>query len=210
MSVSKKTCPPDIAYGVMLACNSVEYSVGCNYYINDTVHDILKLLGNRLNRINKVMNENFKEALKTHHRPDINQLKCMGWCRNVTTLVEDNTFEYDYNDAYDILPMNEKLEDHIMYIKDDPVSPYYTFDDEYTDIYSKIFKINIVKTILIEYDHDIDLDKILGKYFLTRSNTGKLYVVKYVTEGEFIEKDLETLAAKQAMEKIAYANKYKG
>ena len=68
----------------------------------------------------------------------------------------------------------------------------------------------ISKTIVVKYDHDIDLSEFgENTIFLVRDNKDDVYVVRYTTTGEYMESELDMQAVASAMEHIKIVNKYK-
>lgn len=198
--MSLETCPPDVDYRIMMACNGFEKSVTVCTYMNDTLDDILYF----------VKTKDFDrslEALFTDHvnyeikkNPVLSAIKNKimkldtydGYCKSLRLLLDANNFMYDYYRGFNIIPINEEL----TYDKETGV-----VSQNVVDIISDLYQINIKSTLCIEYDHDIDLDSIDNTYCLIMDNTDTLYVVAYVSNGsKHIE--IENIESDENIEKL--------
>ena len=97
----------------------------------------------------------------------------------------------------------------VPYKFNDDSTEYDALNSDAINIFSKVFKMQISKTIVIKYDHNIDLSEFNeGEIFLVRDTNDDLYVVRYVLEGEYLETELEAKAVEDAMNNIRIVNKY--
>lgn len=211
VSVSRRTCPENIDFQIMRACDEIVVAEGVNIYLEDTVEDILSLVNTK--KFDKCLELGLLTHLKSICRPDIGLVSVNGHCRNLKQLLLENNFSYDLDNAFNITPIQAELGSHILEIKDDEDKLIgYKLDSEISNQFSNLFKINITDSIVIDYDHDIDVNEIFGKFFLVRDTVNKLYIVKYFTVGEWNEKDLENVALKEFQSQftsILYDKKYK-
>lgn len=210
LSICRSEIPANMPVRMLTECDRVDYIVTYNTYISDTPFTFLNFMkGKRLRRFDTVLENGLKEYLKSKNIPDAGQMSVKGHCRNLETLIANNNFSYDYDQVYGITPINDVMEDNL---EDDTLSgeiEYKKLNSNLTNIFSNVFKMKISKTLVIKYDHRIDLSEFDNNtVFLVRDKKGILYVVRYVPEGEYLESELELQAVAAAMEHITTVNKY--
>ena len=125
------------------------------------------------------------------------------------TLIKSNNLLYDYDSLYNITPIKDNLEENLEKKEFSNGLEYMSLNPKFTNIFSNIFKMKILKTIVLKYEHDIDLSEFGNDtVFLIRDNTSSLYVVRYTTEGMYLLSELEMEAVSKAFEHIDVVNKY--
>ena len=182
-SVSIDSIPENFNYTLLTACNDVKKSYGVNVYLDDNLDTILSMvklkdfdraLQNLLDVHLKYCSPNkviIPKPNKSYH----------GYCPNVKTLLLDNNFMYDFNTCFGITPLSIELsytdetEEHL--------------DDRCRLALSMIFRENIANTYVIPFGHDIDKDKIGIDHMMVKTPSGKLYVIGYTKDGEFVESE---------------------
>lgn len=204
VSVTKDTCPENIDYSIMRACNGIKNNVAVNIYIEDNVDSILGLIKTKpfdrtleacYNDHIKSMGGLHKQFYNKNYTPD-------GYCKTLEELLKINKFQVDFDSSYNILAIDEILEDTLCEINDDVFGKYLSLPQSIILALSYQLKLNIKDTIVVPYNHEIDLDELAGtKYLILRDYNNLLYIVNYTTAGEYRESDLEVIAAKEAMEK---------
>ena len=200
LSVTRDTCPANIDFTIIRACDDVSYFIGINFYITDNIEDILNILGSKIKKFNSVLENGMKDFLKSNMKMDIGQIQLYGHCRDLKTLLINNDFELDYNNIFNITPVDFDMKNHIVTAKDNS-GDYDTIDEFLRINFSNLFKKNITKSIVVKYDHDIDLEEVLGTYFMVRDAINNVYIILYTIEGEYFDKDLEAEAIKNLMSK---------
>lgn len=173
VSVSQETCPANIEFNFMLACNELKYHCWANVYLDDTIDDILRIV--RTKRYDDVL------RLLTSKAPMINNTKTVGYQPSVRELMENNNFMYDFHRAFDIY----EVPSHI-----DP-------NAEELDLVNILFlenelKVNIMETYLIPYTREVDLKTIKRRYVMVTSAADKfdkVYIAGYdVADGEYVRR----------------------
>ena len=202
MCMTHATCPANLDYMIMTACDGVEYSIGVNVYIEDNIDIILSMIPNK--KLNKVLENGLSKHLKRYNILDNGTIMSHnGYCRTIEQLLKENNFQYDFDTVYNVTSLNIDMDDNIAITKDETDGEYYTLKNDIINQLNNLFKINISNTIVIEYDHDIDLDELKGvKYFIIRDKNNRLFIVNYTENGEFRESDLAVISAKEAISKI--------
>lgn len=203
VSVSRDTCPENIDYGIMIACNDIKSdNVMVNIYIEDTIDSILGLIKS------KPFDRTLEGCLQDHCKSKgilyMGQDEVDGYCKTLELLLKLNNFEFDLNAAYNILPINESISDVVKEIHDEILGDYVSLPQYIIDALSAQMKINIQDTFVVPYDREnFSLSDIADtKYLMLKDINNLLYIVNYTSVGEFRETDLEAIAARTAMEKI--------
>ena len=211
--LTKNSIPKGMNMEMITACDKVSFICTYNTYITDTVDTILHELmpTKRLKRFDTVLENCLLEYMKANKIVDMGQKEINGHCRNLETLLNENNFGYDFDSIFGITPIKTNLSNYLVTNHYEDGLEYQSLNNDMTNIFSKIFSIKFSKSIVVEYDHDIDLSELdPDTFFLVRDKSGKVYVVRYVREGYFMESDLATEDVRKAMENIAIINKYKG
>ena len=179
--MSLDTCPPDIDYRIMIACNGMQKCINVCAYMDDSLNDILSLVKAKEydNTLQALFIDHVNSVVKSN--PTLSAMKDRimkldsydGYCKSINLLLEQNNFMYDFYQAFRIIPIDEEI----------------TFNNEgvladnITEIISDIYEINITNTLCMQYWYDIDLDEINNDYVLIMDKNNKLYVVAYVSNG---------------------------
>jgi hypothetical protein len=165
VSISKDTCPDDVDYNIVLACNKMIHMYMVSVYIDDTFEDI----------INLIPTKKFDEVLVGMNKTIAN---VQGYCTSLKQLLDENGFMYDFYRAFKItrvpfsmeLPQGEEQErlqeQQRLYLQD-------------------VLKVEMFETYVLKYSKEIDLKKILRNYVLVSDINNKLYVVGY-DKGEYV------------------------
>ena len=190
LSVNQDTCPTNFDFRELLACDGIEKSQYVNYYRMDTLEDVMPMI--KVGDLNKVMESNFLTHVKTVGDSSIafkNEDK--GWCKDINTLMRENSFQSDIDQMLGITAVNFKLSDYIVSFTDSNDKELETFTPEVVNWLRGIFRININKISVVEYGYDIDLaDFNNARYFLLRDNTKKVYLCVYTIDNDELEFDL--------------------
>ena len=208
--LTRNEIPSNLPIEMITHFDKMEYIVTYNTYITDTVFDFLKFMkGKRLRRFDTVLSNGLEAYMKKKGIPDMGQSSVKGHCRDLETLLRNNNFEYDMDQVYSITPIKLDVSENLITNKFANGDEYQSLNSELVNIFSKVFKMKISKTIVLKYWHDIDLSEFHeNEVFLVRDITNSVYVVRYTTEGKYIESELEIAAVQQAMENIRIVNKY--
>lgn len=179
--MSLQTCPPNIDYKIMVACNGMNKCINVCAYMDDTLDSVLEMINTKdfnntleslfIDHVNAVVRNNPKLAIMKERIMKLDHYD--GYCKSLKLLLEQNNFMYDFYQAFRIIPIDEEVK----YDKDGFVS------DNIVNIISDIYEINIITTFCIEYWYDIDLSDIQNDYVLIMDKNNNLFVVTYVSNG---------------------------
>ena len=184
---------------ILMACNDVKKSYGVNIYLDDDLDTILSMV--KLKDFDRAL-QNLLDAHLKYYSPNRVIIpkpnkSYHGYCPNVKTLLLDNNFMYDFNTCFGITPLSIELsftdesEEHL--------------DDKCRLALSMIFRENITNTYVIPFGHDIDKDKIGIDHMMVKTPSGRLYVIGYTKDGEFVESE-ESAKLMEQMHGVAIAH----
>lgn len=206
MSVTQDTCPAELDFNMVRMCNGINYCIGVNIYMNDTLDDILEMI--KTDKFDETLQKNFVE----HHRylrqynpfvpPVISGNYLEGYCRDLRTLLTVNNFMYDFYSSFNIIPVNCKIKTDAM--------GYLCDTAQITDL-SGLLRINMINPFVVEYSKSIDLEKIDYNYNLIKDGTDKILVLAYDVDDDnpFNAPTEEYQEVMRRAAKIAdYYNKY--
>lgn len=165
VSVTPDTCPADIPYQAVLACDGVISSSIVNVYKDDMFENILKLINTA--DYDTVLANLVKEASKS---PNV-----VGYESNLEDLMINTGFMYDFLITFEIQPVNFAVNDGAVPLE----SQIAMLED--------ILKHKMHNVVITRYARDIDLDKIQHKYLLISDITAAIYIVTY-DEGEYVNR----------------------
>ena len=226
VSCTRDNCPANIDFLDLAACDYTLESKMLYLYRDDTLDSILQVMP-----LLDTINETLENLLRAHIFGTMSEaeaeLKYMerdghfwrlndnvnyvhGWCRDLKTLLRENNFMADFNSMCDIVEVDFNLENYLS-TRESGVQeltyPALLFFDE-------VFKVNAVETRVIKYRYTIDLSKFNNtNYVFLRDNTGAVYLVVYLVDGEYLEKELEEKINKLDVThrlQLSYFNKYAG
>lgn len=190
---SRENCPMGMPYYVMASCDEVFDFTIVNFYLDDTVNNLLKFINTE--KYDKVLN-----ALFVDHMRSLNPVYIVkgetrkshdGWCRNLETLLLENNFQTDMDTMRNITSVDFTVEDYLDKKIENDIEVNY-LKPELLKFISNTFKINIKPDAMaLEFDVDIDFGDFNNiNYALIRDNKDKTYIISYVLDGEFREADL--------------------
>lgn len=200
-SMSLETCPPDIDYRMMIACNGLDKCINVASYMDDTLDDLLHMV--KTKDFDRTLESLFIDHINYTVKdvPTIAAMKSRmlkldkydGYCKTLKTLLEDNNFMYDFYRAFGILPIDVKVN----YDEETGV-----VSDDIIEILSNINNVNITSTLCMEYWYDIKLDEIDNDYMLIMDKDNKLYVIAYVAGGQR-HINIEAVESEENIERLA-------
>lgn len=210
VSVSRTSCPENVDWEAIRSCNDIRDAVSINIYIEDNVASILSMIkSNKMKIYNRVLESCYDDHLKSFNTPRNRMRKDLrkpidGFCLTLKELLEVNNFQYDLDSAYNILAIDCNISEVQVLEENDPLfGKYYKLPDDIVGELCRIFKQNITETIVVPYSHEFSIEELAqSKYFILRDNTNRLYIVNYITSGEYRESDLEVIAAKVEMNRV--------
>lgn len=219
VSVTRENCPTNIPYQTLMACDDILKTDMVNFYLDDTLDDILNCLDTA--DYDLTLNKCYLEHMKTVNPMYIESLdkndEDHGWCRNLQKLLEINNFINDIDTMRNVTALEFNLSKYLEKKQefkdiDDESEIVYQFNDIMLRFFNYIFKIHAVDTDVILYDYDIDLGEFRNSnYIFMRDISNKTYLVVYKTKGEYLEEDLIEEFNKLGVSdrlRLAYINKY--
>jgi|GEM_PF-2811717 len=166
VAVDKDSCPEDVDYKMMIACNAVDKSELVAYYIGDDIKELLSWT--KLSYYDSVLDYMYNIANKT---------KFKGYCNTVYDLIDQNQFIHNIYRAFNIKPVD--LE--------------FTMSDDQDELYNgnpliplveNIVKTHISSVQIMKYGYDIDFNQIKRSYLLIADLKGSIYLLIY-DEGDY-------------------------
>lgn len=213
LSINVEDCPGGYDIGMMLACDSILESVNFNFYRNDTLEDILECLNTK--PFDYILEDLYNKHVKASGKSAYAFRDCCdGWCRDVKTLLKDNTFQEDINQMFGITKVDFNLEDYLVekQLPDPSKGNYITVTDDLKLWLSGTYKVAMNDVSVVEYYHDIDLTEFQNAtYLFLRDNTNRLYFVVYTIDNNILLSDLEDMYNKKDFTeqfRIDFYNKY--
>lgn len=167
VSISKDTVPEGTPYEIILSCNGISYNSMVSVYIDDTLDKILPM----------IKEDKYDLVLKTL-KNNMSDNTIFGNCETLRQLLIENNFMYDFYNAFNIIKIPLDIE---VIEETSEIIPYQR------EILEDYLKIEMFKTYVLEYDREIDLDKIQREYVLISDINDKLFVVAY-DKGNYINR----------------------
>lgn len=191
VSCSKETCPTNIPYFMMAACDELYESIAVHWYTDDTIEDILNCIDTT--EFDKILESNYISHMKASNPLYIKdadmRMSDHGWCRNLHQLLVDNNFISDWDTLRMVTLLGFDLSE---FLKEEDEGVY-SLTEPALLYFNHIFQLNAVKTMVVKYDYDINMaDFKNSNYTLLRDNKNITYIVVYNVEGEYLEKDIES------------------
>ena len=200
-SMSLETCPPDVDYRVMIACNGVDKCVNVCSYMDDTLDDLLHMV--KTKDFDRTLESLFIDHINytIKQTPTLSMMKQRmlkldkydGYCKSLRTLLEDNNFMYDFYRAFGIVPIELKV----------------TYDEKtqmvnnnIVNIISDISNTEIISTLCMKYWYDIKLDEIDNDYILIMDKDNDLYLIAYIPGGPK-HINIESVESEENIERLA-------
>lgn len=205
--ISRDDVPSHINYDILTFCDEVGLSIVYNVYLDDDLDDIMMM----------IRNTKFDSTIKNIHdkwvstygktmeltQEQINGASVYGYCTTLRQLLLENNFMYDFYAAFGIqkVPFEMKVNENWEMIP--------ALVTEFSNMVRK----NIKKVFVVPFSKDIDFEKIKMDYYILRDEKGRMYVVAYIEDGQFVEDDAEAIQATKALHDYAelmhFGDKYK-
>lgn len=166
-SMSKDTCPPDVDYNVIVACNSISKMYMVSAYIDDYLDDWLEIIP--IKKFDQVL-ENIYGS--------ITNANLQGYSKSLRELLEVNGFMYDFHKGFNIeeVPFSVVYNDITLELESNQVR--YLED---------LYKNEMFRTYVIKYTKEINLSKIQRSHVLISDTNNDLYIIAY-DKGEYINR----------------------
>lgn len=208
VSVTRDNCPVNVDFMKLLACSGIRRSDVISYYRDDTIEDILKCVP--VEKYNKVLEKLYQEHSKLVKDPIrvATAKEIDGWCRDLSLLLKINNVMADFNYMNNIIGIDFNLEDFL----ENRENGVKQLDKAARLFFSETIKCNIKESRVIEYNYSVDMSKFNNdNYILIRDKSNKVYLIVYLSEGEYLEEELQKeinkLDVTQTLQ-LAYYDKY--
>jgi len=175
MSISKDTCPMDVKFEMVLACNSIVSLSVVNVYLDDSLEDILKFISPL----------NYDAALRVL-ADKMDGATVKGNCRALKALLEEKEFFNDFHRGFGIHKLPYAIRSK-------------NLTEEMVLFLEAILKHRVLEYSIVKYGMDIDMKAVATKHLLIVDNLDNLYLVLY-TEGEYVNREYEALNDKSDRE----------
>lgn len=167
VSMSKDTVPENTPYELILACNGMTENTMVATYIDDTLDILLSM----------VRESKYDIVLQTLAN-NITDTNIQGSCTTLRQLLTENNFMHDFYKGFDIIKFPIEIE---------IIEETSELIPEQRIILEDYLKVEMFKTYIIEYDKEINLNKIERNHVLISDKNDKLYVLAY-DKGEYINR----------------------
>jgi hypothetical protein len=205
---SSKTCPENFNMMQLAACDELIKANTVNFYKDDNIDTILSCVSD-LDAMDNVLLKLFNAHARASANPNVKGMKNhLGWCRTVKDLLENNNFMADFNEMMDITGVDFDLSNYLDKSDtgvDKLAYPALLF-------LNSVHRVNAVDSRVIKFDYSIDMGKFANdNYVFWRDNTDTIYLIVYLTQGKFLEDELnEKINQLSITDKLqlSYYNKY--
>lgn len=178
ISINRDTFPANLDFDIMLACDNVHTGNIVAVYMNYTLDKILSFIKAKdfdnvlygtmsdyaRNKADKLGNYVYNEILKN----DIYN----GYCKSLRVLLDSNNFMCDFYNAFNIYNFNFDLSGR---------EGKSLNMDEVETVSTMLCK-NIVSTIIVKYDYDVDISNLGNDTVLIADKNGDLYIIGYIED----------------------------
>ena len=187
MSMNQNNVPAGCDFIMILACNSIAYSVCCSVYLDDTLEDILGLINTK--KFDDVLSSMYAKIA-----PNV-----FGYYPTVKELLVNNDFMFDFRQAFNI----EKVYFTMKVNEED-----YSMDLEQLKVLENIVHFIMEEPYVIPFSRDINLDDIKRSYLLVSDEKDNIYIVIY-DKGEYknIAEKQNFITRREIVSMIKNANK---
>jgi len=158
-SMSKDTCPSDVDFGIIIACNSIHKMYMVSAYIDDRLTDWLDI----------VPSKQFDTVL-VNIFGNIANANLQGYSKTLKELLEVNCFMYDFHKGFNI----DQVPFNIKYNEDT-----FELDFKQTKYLEDLYKVEISRTYVAKFTKEISLSKIKRYYVLINDMNDNLFVIAY-------------------------------
>lgn len=161
-SVNQDSCPADMKFKLMFACNGMESTEFVATYIEDTLEDILK-------PVNTLPYDDVLYILDKGY----DKTKVSGSCPTLKQMLVQDRFIDDVYYGF------KELKVQFKYIAEVALELTHAIED--------IIKRQMINPVWTKFDRDIDLSKIEDEYIIIRDIDDDLFIVSY-KKGEYVNR----------------------
>lgn len=183
--VTADTIPEGLDFKVLLACDGIKSYTYVDFYISDTLDDILSCI--KTSKYDDVLDNLWRSYSKMKNLPVTPEMDgVIGYCSNLKKLIKDNNMMYDVYTGFGILSINKPLE----LSEDNTLS-----NPEQKRSVEELVGEEMINETCVKYLQNIDLSEIKRSYNLIVDNTGTMYLIVYDAGNTVVfDKDRNTLS----------------
>lgn len=166
-SVSQITCPTNVDFKMLLACDKLKYYKIIACYMDDKLENVLKLIDTT--KFDETLSKIYNKAPAIVSKMNT-KLPVHGFCKSLRDLIKYNNFETDYLSAFGIHKVD-------MVIKFDPNT--LSIDDEQKKVVEGIVGKYMFNTYVVKYDKTINTSLIKRNHIFVSDKNGDIYIIAY-------------------------------
>ena len=152
----------------------IEESISIAIYIEDNIDDIFNILDTTkfINKVNKALIN-----IKTKYGNSIKMFKVEGYVDNLRDLMQDNEFIPRFRELFNVTSLNWEIDlGKESHDKNDNI----ILNRKQIDALSNILEKEIKPIVVIKYDRDIDISKIISfKHIIVSDLKYNMYLIAY-------------------------------
>ena len=168
-SISIDTCPPEVDYNIMLACNSINFSTILYTYCDDSLEDMLMCIPH-IDKYDRVLDDLYRSYAKVKHLPVSKESDGIhGYCSTLRKLLVDNNFMYDFRAGLGIWSINTTMK----------VDNANKIEPVFKESIEIMVSHRMMNEICVKYHKDVDLDLIKRSYVLIADANDDIYLIVY-------------------------------
>lgn len=213
MSMNILNIPSGFDYGIMLLSDEILFTNTYMIYKDDTINNLLDIFKEDIKEYDDVMLEIYNKVCGSH--PDaLFADEYKGWNKNLRLLLQNNNYQTDIDEMLGVTTVEFDISKYLEEAKvsEESKETYTTVTDELKAWLSYLYKLDINKVFVLQYDNDIDFNDLKkSRYFIFRDINNKLYVFVYTIGKEYKEAELEEMSQKLDFStkfRINYLDKY--
>lgn len=178
ISINQDTCPANVDFDVMLACDNIHTGYMVAVYMDYTLDKILSFI--KVKQFDNVLYNNMMDYAKSKadkfgkyvYKEILSNDIYNGYCKSLYSLLDTNNFMYDFYSAFNIYNFDFDLSER---------EGKSLNIDELETVCTMLCK-NIVSTIIVKYNYDVDISNLSKDTILIADKHGNLYVVGYIED----------------------------
>ena len=212
ISVTRDTCPTNIEMITLTACSEILDATTIHVYKDDNIESMIRC-------INKALKYNIDKVLKNLHDEHCDAIHATpitkhgkyinGWCSDLETLLNTNDFMVDFNQMCEVVGFDTDLTNWLDLTSNEYI---YSLNTPARLFFATVFKANVIDTKVIKFDYSINMGDFQNEnYAMIRDKNNVLWIVVYLTQGQYLERDLMDQINKLDVTdrlQLAYFNKY--
>lgn len=171
---------------------NIEYSMSIALYIDDNIDDIFKIL-DKTTGLEKV--NNMLKYIKTKYGNNTEMFSVLGYADNLKELMQDNEFIPRFRELFNVTTLNwQIILGKESYDKDGNI----ILNKKQIESLSSILRCIIKPLIILKYDKDIDISKIVAfKHIIVSDSDNNMYLIAYkeIANPEIINNNTDVISA---------------